>query len=99
MPLYAVTCRDKPDGFDLRARTREAHLAWLAEHEATVRLGGPLMDGEGRSTGSLLIVEAPDLAAATRWAAQDPYAAAGVFASTTVEPWRVVVGGFGPRTG
>ena len=97
MPLYVVTCRDKPDGFDLRARTRDAHLAWLAEHARTVRLGGPLMDDEARSTGSLLIVEATDQAAAIRWAAQDPYAAAGLFASTVVEPWRVVVGGFGDR--
>ena len=97
MPLYIVTCRDKPDGFDLRARTRDAHLAWLSAHGTAVRLGGPVMDGEGRSTGSLLIVEAPNSDAAERWAAGDPYAVAGLFAATVVQRWRVVVGGFGDR--
>ena len=93
MPLFTISCRDKPESFDLRAATREAHLAWLAG-EGCVRLGGPWLDAQGRSTGSLLIVEAADRAAAERWAADDPYARAGLFAAVSVEPWRLVVGGF-----
>ena len=96
MPLYTVSCRDKPDGFDLRARTRDAHLAYLAGLGAAVRLGGPWLDGEGRSVGSLLVVEADDLPAAQALADADPYARAGLFGSVTVEPWRLVVGGFAP---
>ncbi len=95
MPLYTVTARDKPDGFDLRAATRAAHLDWLAGSAIPVKLGGPWMDAEGRSVGSLLIVDAADLAAARAWAAEDPYDKAGLFADVTVEPWRLVVGGFG----
>ena len=95
MPLYTVTARDRPESFDLRAATRAAHLDWLAGSPLPVKLGGPWMDGEGRSVGSLLIVEAPDLAAARAWAAQDPYAKADLFAELAVEPWRLVVGGFG----
>ena len=95
MPLYTVIGRDKPDAFELRAATRAAHLDWLAASSLPVRLGGPFMDEEGRSVGSLLVVEAPDLAAARAWAAQDPYAKADVFAQVAVEPWRLVVGGFG----
>ncbi len=94
MPLFTVTCRDKPDSFDLRARTRDAHLAYLAEQGGAVRLGGPWLDGEGRSVGSLLVVEAEDLAAAQLLADGDPYGRAGLFASVTVEPWRLVIGGF-----
>ena len=94
MPLFTVSCRDRPDAFDLRARTREAHLAYLAERGDAVRLGGPWQDEEGRSVGSLLIVEAGDLAAARALADADPYAQAGLFASVQVEPWRLVVGGF-----
>ncbi len=94
MPLFTVTCRDKPESFDLRARTRDAHLAWIAEQGAAVRLGGPWLDEEARSVGSLLIVEAGDLAAAQALAAGDPYAHAGLFASVAVEPWRLVIGGF-----
>ena len=95
MPLYTVTCRDKPDGFELRASTRAAHLDWLAASRLPVKLGGPWMDAQGRSVGSLLIVEASDLAEVRAWAEEDPYARAGLFAQVTVEPWRLVVGGFG----
>ena len=96
MPLYTVSGRDRPDSFDLRARTRDAHLAYLAAQGGAVKLGGPWLDGEGRSVGSLLIVEADDLAAAQALADGDPYAQAGLFASVAVEPWRRVVGDFAP---
>ncbi len=96
MPLYTISCRDRPDGSDLRARTRDAHLAYCAGLGAAVKLGGPWLDGEGRSTGSLLIVEAADLPAAQALAAADPYALAGLFATVDVAPWRLVMGGFGP---
>lgn len=94
MPLFTLLCRDRPESFDLRARSREAHLAYLAERGPAVKLGGPWLDGEGRSIGSLLIVEADDLAGAQALADGDPYARAGLFASVSVEPWRLVVGGF-----
>ena len=95
MPLFTISCRDKPDSFDLRAATRDRHLAYLAERAGAVRLGGPWLDAQGRSVGSLLIVEAGDLAGAQALADGDPYVQAGLFASVSVEPWRLVVGGFG----
>lgn len=94
MPLFTVLCRDKPDGFDLRARTRDAHLAYLAAHGDVVRLGGPRLDAQGRATGSLLIVEAADAQAARAFAEADPYALSGLFEEVAVEAWRLVVGGF-----
>lgn len=94
MPLFTVSCIDKPDSFELRAATRAAHLDWIAASGARVKLGGPWLDGEGRSIGSLLIVEAEDLAAAEAWAAQDPYALAGLFRQVAVGAWRLVAGGF-----
>ena len=94
MPLFTISCRDKPESFDLRARTRDAHLAYLAAVGAAVRLGGPRLDAQGRSIGSLLIVEAEDADAAQALADADPYARAGLFASVRIEPWRLVVGGF-----
>lgn len=94
MPLFTVSCRDRPDSFELRAATRDRHLAYLAGLGATVRLGGPWLDAEGRGVGSLLIVEADDLAAAQALADGDPYAQAGLFASVAVEPWRLVIDGF-----
>lgn len=94
MPLFTVSCIDKPDALDLRAATRTAHLAWLAAEGPRVKLGGPWTDAEGRSIGSLIIVEADDQAAAEGWAARDPYAQAGLFRHVAVGAWRLVVGGF-----
>lgn len=96
MPLFTVSCHDRPDSFDLRAATREAHLAYLADCGETVKLGGPWTDDQGRSIGSLLIVEAPDLAAAQAFAAADPYVKAALFEQVVVTPWKLVIGAFTP---
>ena len=94
MPLFTVSCRDRPDAHALRAVTRDRHLAYLAGRGAAVKLGGPWLDPQGRSVGSLLIVEADDLAGAQALADGDPYALQGLFASVAVEPWRLVIGDF-----
>jgi hypothetical protein len=38
--------------------------------------------------GSLIIIEAPDLAAAQNWQANDPYARAGLFERVELRPWK-----------
>lgn len=89
---FTVYCIDKPDSLELRMANREAHLAYLSE-SGTVPVAGPLLDGdEGSPMGSLLIIEAKDLAAAREWAAGDPYNKAGVFQSVEVRPWKWVIG-------
>lgn len=91
--LFVAICQDKPDHVELRLSTRNAHLAFLAEHAASVKLGGPFLDAAGETPiGSLLIIEAEDEAAARALLAKDPYAGAGLFASVELRPWRRVVG-------
>lgn len=90
MPLFAVICRDKPGRLEARLATREAHLAWLTG-SGRVQLAGPFLQ-DGNPCGSLLIVEADDLAAARDWVGQDPYAAADVFAAVEVIEWRKAIG-------
>lgn len=91
--LFAVTCIDKPDHAAVRADNRTAHLAYLKENAGAVKIAGPFTSEDGaRMTGSLLIVEAADRAACDALLAADPYAAAGLFESVTVRPWRWVVG-------
>ena len=94
MPLYTLECRDRADSFDLRAATRPAHLDWVAANGAMVKLAGPWLDDQGRPTGSLFIVEADSADAVRAWTKDDPYALANLFATVTVTPWRLVVGGF-----
>jgi len=96
MPLFVITAVDKPGALALRLERRPAHLAYLADHAGTVKIAGPFLTAAegGDPFGSLLIVEAADLAAAEAFAAGDPFAVAGLFESSKVEPWRVTVGGF-----
>ena len=90
MPLFAVICRDKPGALQTRIDTREAHLGFIRD-SGIVRMAGPLIE-QGQMCGSLLVVEADDLAAAQDWAAKDPYKAAGLFGSTEVVEWKKVIG-------
>ena len=61
-----------------------------------MKLGGPWLDeADGGPLGSMLLIEAKDLAAARALAAEDPYRAAGLFAEVTVRPWRLVAGALG----
>jgi uncharacterized protein YciI len=96
MPLFVITAVDKPGALAVRLEHRPAHLAYLADHAGTVKLAGPFLSAAegGDPTGSMLIVEAADLAAAEAFAAGDPFAVAGLFASSKVEPWRITIGGF-----
>lgn len=89
MPLYALICTDKADHEHLRKANREAHLAYLAETRA--QIAGPFLS-DGHMTGSLVVIEADDRAAAEAWATNDPYARAGLFAKVRIEEWKKVIG-------
>jgi uncharacterized protein YciI len=93
MAHFVLICHDKPASRDLRLATREAHLAY-AQAKGCVKAGGPFLDADGQPIGSMLIVETDSLAEAKRFAAHDPYALAGLFASVDVRPWRLALGGF-----
>lgn len=94
MALFVLTCFDKPDSLDLRMATREQHLAFIAANREAIRTAGPFLNEAGDMVGSMLVLEAADLEAAAALAAQDPYADAGLFESTTLRPWRMAVGAF-----
>lgn len=89
--LFAALCYDKPGHVELRMSTRAAHLAFLDQHAASVKLGGPFLDGD-KPVGSLLILDCADEAAARALLAQDPYAQAGLFERVELRAWKRVVG-------
>ena len=88
--LFAIFCTDRPGGLDLRLATRPTHRAYLTTDASRIVHGGPMLGGDGRPYGSLLIIEAADRAAAEGFAAGDPYARAGLFESTVNRPFREV---------
>ncbi|RLQ89010.1 YciI family protein [Notoacmeibacter ruber] len=91
---YALICIDKSNSVSLRMATREDHLAWLKgqQAEGKVLFTGPFLSDEGEMNGSLLLVDVPDRQAAEAMAAADPYAKAGLFASTDIRAWKWVIG-------
>lgn len=91
MPLFAVICQDRPGQLEVRKANRDAHLAYLRE-TGVVQQAGPFLDDSGTMCGSLLVLDVPDRAAADAWAAQDPYARAGLFESVTIQAWNRVIG-------
>lgn len=95
---YAIVGTDVPDSLQRRLSARPAHLDRLnrLRDEGRLMLAGPFpaIDAEDPGaagfTGSLIIAEFEDLAAARAWADADPYIAAGVYADVSVRPFRRV---------
>jgi len=92
MALFAVTCIDKPGALELRVATRPTHFAYLQSRPGVVRMAGPMLGADGEMCGSLLIVEAQDLAAAQAFSAADPYTLAGLFERVDIRGWRLTIG-------
>ncbi len=92
--LFTLIAIDKPDSLGLRTATRAAHFEY-GSGSGNVKLGGPFLDANGDMVGSLIIFEAADLEAAQKWAANDPYAKAGLFARSEIRPWKATFNGCG----
>ena len=91
---FHIRCVDKPDSSGLRAATRDEHLAYLKGSGVKVAFADPPTDEADQVvTGSVLVIQAEDRAAAEAWAAGDPYAKAGLFSSTAVTPVRNTIPG------
>lgn len=91
MPHFAIHCIDKPDSLDLRLATRPEHLAYLEPINDRILVAGPLLDLEGQPMGSLLIIDFDERKDAVAFAAADPYALVGLFASVAVTAYRKVL--------
>ena len=97
--LYAIVGTDVPDSLAKRTAARPAHLARLEalRDEGRLVLAGPFPaidandPGPAGFSGSLIVAEFADLAAAQAWADADPYVAAGVYAGVSVRPFRRVL--------
>ncbi|MBK1649904.1 YciI family protein [Rhabdochromatium marinum] len=93
--LYVIIARDHPGSLSARRAARPAHLErlqhLLAEGRLVLAGPHPSVDaadpGEAGFSGSLVVAEFADLAAARDWADQDPYVAAGVYQQVDVKPF------------
>jgi uncharacterized protein YciI len=87
--IYVLICKDKPGSLQVRLDTRPAHVAYLTSlnESGQLKFAGPFLGDDGKPVGSLVAVEAADLAAAKSLSANDPYAKAGLFATVDIQPW------------
>lgn len=90
--LFAFVCKDKPGHLNVRMDTRPAHVEHLNKlnAEGTLKIAGPFLDADGKPNGSLVVVNAETIEAATAIADSDPYAKAGLFESVEVKPFNWV---------
>lgn len=88
---FLVFGTDKPGTESVRQANRPAHREYLRDpgaHAVTVRLGGPTLHADGTAmNGTLLIVEADDIARVRAFVADDPYSRAGLFQAVEIRPW------------
>ena len=93
---YAIVAEDIENSLEKRMAARPAHLARLTELQSQGRLllAGPFPTidsqdpGPAGFSGSLIVAEFSDLAAAKNWAEADPFVIAGVYANVSVKPFR-----------
>ncbi len=87
-----LVAKDKPGALPVRMENRPAHVDYLKSSGATVQQAGPILSDAGEMCGSVIILEVADMAEAEAWAAADPYAKAGLFASVDLLQWNKVIG-------
>jgi len=87
--LFIIYQEDGENSAALRAIHKAEHFAYLEKHRDILVLGGALLEDEGdRRTGSVLILNVPDRAAAEAFSAGEPLRRAGVFKSVRITRMR-----------
>jgi uncharacterized protein YciI len=96
MMWYAIYAEDTEKSLEKRMNARSQHLARLSElqNQGRLLLAGPfpaidsIDPGPAGFSGSLIVAEFSDLAAAKSWAEADPFVSTGVYANVVVKPFR-----------
>lgn len=96
--FYVLIGEDAPNSLATRMAVRPAHLARMEvlRDEGRLLIGGPMPaidspdPGPAGFAGSLIVAEFSSQAEAEAWLAADPYVVEGVFARTTVRPFKKV---------
>lgn len=90
--LVSFYCYDKkPDSQKLRDRYLSAHLSWVEDNLALIRVAGPLREN-GQIVGSLYVLEAVDLDNAHKRLKTDPYYQADIWQTVEINEFNAYAG-------
>ncbi len=89
--LYVIHCFDKPDHLQVRMDNRPAHVDYLKSFGDKLHAAGPTLDTEENMNGSVVILNFESYSDAEDFAANDPYAKAGLFEKVIIQPWKKVL--------
>ncbi|MDY7086121.1 MAG: YciI family protein [Actinomycetota bacterium] len=78
---FFVYGRDRPGSLERKMELTERHWAFLDPYADRLIARGPTLDERGDPTGSLHIVDLPDIPAVRTFAYEEPYYVAGIFES------------------
>ncbi|WP_247658327.1 YciI family protein [Micromonospora sp. U56] len=85
--------RDRPGSVPLRKDLLEEHWSYMDRYASQMIARGPTFASDGDTpTGSLHIVDLPDLAAARAFALDEPNYQAGVYRDVLLRRWRNMLG-------
>ena len=86
--LFVVLFTDRPDQGALRATHFQAHIDWVASHQAKVRVAGSLREQLGQvPKGALWIVESETKESVHQLMQTDPFWTCGLRQSVEVLHW------------
>lgn len=89
--LFVIQCRDRENHLSIRQDNRPAHVDYLKKLGHSLFAAGPLLDDNEQMCGSVVIIDVADKTAAENFAANDPYAQAGLFEQVTIDRWNKVL--------
>jgi uncharacterized protein YciI len=92
MPLFAITCFDKPGALEARVENRPDHVAYLKTQDPVIRVAGPQLDEAGLMCGSLFVIEVADLQAAKAFSDGDPFLQRGIFGKVDIRGFTKTMG-------
>jgi uncharacterized protein YciI len=91
---YFVYGRDNEGTAQLRQEVTEQHWSFMDGYVESIVARGPTVAEDGvTATGSMHIVDLPDVEAVRVFAFEEPYYKAGVFAEVMVRRWHNLLGG------
>lgn len=89
--LYVIHCFDKKDHLQVRMDNRPAHVDYLKSFGDKLYAAGPTLDADENMNGSVVVLDLESMADAEAFAANDPYAKAGLFETVSIQQWKKVL--------